>query len=102
MPRELVKVLLIDDEPLARAGLREVLERQPQVAITGEAGDGIAAIEAIERDRPDLVFLDVQMPGLDGFGVLAHLEADLRPAVVFVTAYEQYALRAFDAHAIDY
>jgi two-component system LytT family response regulator len=68
----------------------------------GEAGDGLAAVEAIERLRPDLVLLDVQMPGLDGFAVLASLDPEERPAVVFVTAYEQYALRAFDAHALDY
>jgi len=102
MPREPVKVLLVDDEPLVRAGLREVLTAQPGVAIVGEAGDGLAAVDAIERLMPDLVFLDVQMPGLDGFGVLASVEPAQRPAVVFVTAFEQYALRAFDAHAIDY
>lgn len=102
MPREPVKVLLVDDEPLVRAGLRDVLAQQPGVTIAGEAGDGLAAVDAIERLRPDLVFLDVQMPGLDGFGVLANVDPAQRPAVVFVTAFEQYALRAFDAHAIDY
>ena len=102
MPREPVKVLLVDDEPRVRGGLRDVLGAQPGLVIAGEAGDGLAAVDAIERLRPDLVFLDVQMPGLDGFGVLANVDPVLRPAVVFVTAYEQYALRAFDAHAIDY
>lgn len=102
MPREPVKVLLVDDEPLVRAGLRSVLAAQPGVTVVGEAADGLAAVEAIERLAPELVFLDVQMPGLDGFGVLAHVEPARCPAVVFVTAYEQYALRAFDAHAIDY
>lgn len=102
MPPEPLRVLVVDDEPLARAGVTATLAAQPDLMVVGEAGDGLAAIEAIERLRPDLVFLDVQMPGLDGFGVLANLEAATRPAVVFVTAYEQYALRAFDAHAIDY
>lgn len=85
-----------------RAGVRDALAGQPLIEVVGEAGDGFAAIEAIERLRPDLVFLDVQMPGCDGFEVLSQLDAENRPAVVFVTAYEQYALRAFDAHAIDY
>lgn len=102
MSPEPLRVLLVDDEPLVRTGLRDVLAHRPDVTIVGEAGDGLAAIEAIEELRPELVFLDVQMPGLDGFGVLANLPAGERPAVVFVTAYEQYALRAFDAHAIDY
>jgi two-component system, LytTR family, response regulator len=102
MPREPVKVLLVDDEPRVRAGLRDGLAAQPGITIAGEAGDGLAAVDAIERLRPELVFLDVQMPGLDGFGVLANVAPEHRPAVVFVTAFEQYALRAFDAHAIDY
>ncbi len=98
----MLRVLLVDDEPIVRAGLRATLGAQPGVEIVGEAGDGLAALEAIERLRPDLLFLDVQMPGLDGFGVLHGLAAPDRPAVVFVTAFEQYALRAFDVHAIDY
>jgi len=99
---EFVTVLLVDDEPLVRSGLRDVLGAQAGVTVVGEAGDGLAAIEAIERLRPDVLFLDVQMPGLDGFGVLAALPVEQRPVVVFVTAFEQYALQAFDAHAIDY
>ncbi len=101
MPPEL-RVLLVDDEPRVRAGLRSTLAAQPDLVVVGEAGDGIAAVDAIERLRPELVFLDVQMPGLDGFGVLASVDVEHRPAVVFVTAFEQYALKAFDAHAIDY
>lgn len=102
MPPEPLRVLVVDDEPLARAGVAATLATQPDLVVVGEVGDGLAAIEAIERLRPELVLLDVQMPGLDGFGVLASLDASLRPAIVFVTAYEQYALRAFEAHAIDY
>ncbi len=97
-----LRVLLVDDEPLVRAGLRDVLATQPDVLVVGEAGDGLTAVAAIETLQPNLVFLDVQMPGLDGFGVLAALDSEPRPEVVFVTAFEQYALRAFDAHAIDY
>lgn len=95
-------MMLVDDEPLVRAALRAALGEQAGFTIVGEAGDGLAAIEAIERLRPDLVLLDVQMPGCDGFEVLAQLADEARPVVVFVTAYEQYALRAFDAHAVDY
>ena len=102
MLREPVRVLLVDDEPLVRRGLRDVLGTQPGLTIVGEAGDGLAAVEACENLQPHLMFLDVQMPGLDGFGVLQHLDPTSRPAIVFVTAYDQYAVRAFDAHAIDY
>ncbi|MFN3243892.1 MAG: LytR/AlgR family response regulator transcription factor [Planctomycetota bacterium] len=97
-----VRVLVVDDEPLARRAIREVLEREPRFEVVGEAGDGIAAIEAIERLRPQLVFLDMQMPGCDGLEALAQVEADMRPAVVFATAYEHYAIQAFDLHAVDY
>ncbi|HEX5052189.1 MAG TPA: LytTR family DNA-binding domain-containing protein [Planctomycetota bacterium] len=102
MRPESVRIVLVDDEPLVRRGLRDSLASVSGVEVVGEAGDGFAAIERIEGLRPDLVFLDVQMPGCDGFEVLAQLECEPRPAVVFVTAYEQYALRAFDAHAVDY
>lgn len=100
--RKPVRILIVDDEPLVRAGIREVLLDQAGVELAGEAGDGLSAITLIEQVQPDLVFLDVQMPGCDGFEVLSQLGPDTRPAVVFVTAYEQYALKAFDAHAIDY
>jgi len=102
MPPEPVRVLVVDDEPLARQAIREVLDREPRFEVVGEAGDGIAAIEAIERLQPQLVFLDVQMPGCDGLEALAQIDAGVRPAVVFATAYEQYAIRAFDLHAVDY
>lgn len=101
-PSAPVRVLIVDDEPLARRAIREVLEREPRFAVLGEAGDGLAAIEAIERLRPQLVFLDVQMPGCDGLEALAQIEPEMRPAVVFATAYEQYAIQAFDLHAVDY
>lgn len=102
MPPEALRVLLVDDEPLARQGLRDHLAAHGDVEVVGEAGDGLAAVAQIEALRPDVVFLDVQMPGADGFEVLRLVEAEVRPVVVFVTAYEQYALRAFEAHAVDY
>lgn len=101
MPPEL-RVLLVDDEPHVLRLARDVLSTQADVAVVGEAGDGPAAIDAIEALRPDVVLLDVQMPGCDGFEVLAALEPERRPVVVFVTAFEQYALRAFEARAVDY
>jgi two-component system, LytTR family, response regulator len=94
--------LIVDDEPLAREGVRLNLEGEPDVEVVGECGDGPSAVQAIRTLNPDLVFLDVQMPGLDGFGVLEELAADRMPVVIFVTAYDEFALRAFDAHALDY
>ena len=97
-----IRTLIVDDEPNARDWVRKQLADQPDVEVVGECGDGLAAVKAIEDIRPDLVFLDVQMPGLDGFGVLDMLGPERTPAVVFVTAYDQYAVRAFDANALDY
>jgi two-component system LytT family response regulator len=97
-----LRILLVDDEPLVRAHERDFLAAQPAVSIVGEAGDGPAAIEAIERLKPAVVLLDVQMPGCDGFEVLEQLDPADRPTVVFVTAWQEYALRAFEAHAVDY
>jgi two-component system, LytTR family, response regulator len=97
-----LRAVIVDDEPLARQRLKALLAGEPSVEMAGEAEDGESAIEAIRRLRPDLVFLDVQMPGLDGFDVIDRLGADECPAVVFVTAYDKYALRAFDVHAADY
>lgn len=97
-----IRVLIVDDEPLAREGVRLHLEHHSDVEIIGECGSGEEAVDRIEADRPDLVFLDVQMPGLDGFGVLEAIGVDEMPAVVFITAYDQFALRAFEAHALDY
>jgi two-component system LytT family response regulator len=96
------RVLIVDDEPPARASLRVLLARDPQVVLVGECGSGAEAIAAIRARRPDLLFLDVQMPEVDGFDVLEQLGADTPPAIVFVTAYDQHALRAFDAGALDY
>jgi two-component system, LytTR family, response regulator len=97
-----MRVLIADDEPLARRGLRRWLEAGPAVEVVAEARHGREAVELVRLHRPDLLLLDVQMPGLDGLGVLAELGAELPAAVIFVTAYDQYALRAFDHHAVDY
>lgn len=97
-----LRVLIADDEPPARAKVRRFLATDPETEVVGEAGSGPEAVTAIERERPDLVFLDVQMPGADGFGVLAALDGDAVPHVVFTTAYDEYAVRAFDLHAVDY
>ena len=97
-----VRTLVVDDEPLARDKIRLLLEKDPDIEIVGEAANGQDAVEMIERHCPDLVFLDIQMPGLDGFGVLKKVGPDRVPGIVFVTAYDQYALQAFDVHALDY
>ncbi|HZS59474.1 MAG TPA: LytTR family DNA-binding domain-containing protein [Gemmatimonadaceae bacterium] len=97
-----VKVAIVDDEPLAREGLRTLLQSDRDVEVVAECPDGQAAIEAIRRTRPDIVFLDVQMPDLDGFDVLRALAGEPMPAVIFVTAYDKYALKAFEVHAVDY
>jgi len=94
--------LLVDDEPLARAMLREMLSDDPYVEIVGECVNGGEAVEAINATVPDLVFLDVQMPEVGGFEVLEALDKDQIPHVIFVTAYDQYAVRAFEVHALDY
>ena len=94
--------MIVDDEPLARTNLRVLLRRHPHIEIVGEPGSGLEALEEIRRTKPDLVFLDVQMPECDGFDVLEMLGRDVPPAVIFVTAYDQYALRAFEAGALDY
>jgi two-component system LytT family response regulator len=100
--RASVRTVIVDDVPLARTNLRVLLRRHPHIEIVGEPGSGIEALEEIRRTKPDLVFLDVQMPECDGFDVLEMLGRDVPPAVIFVTAYDQYALRAFEAGALDY
>ncbi|WP_233842591.1 response regulator [Dyella sp. 2HG41-7] len=97
-----IRVLVVDDEALARRNLTLLLRNDPDIASVTECGSGQEAIEEIRRSRPDLVFLDVQMPECDGFDVLELLGADMPETVVFVTAYDTYALRAFEAGALDY
>ncbi len=97
-----VSALIIDDEPVARAGLRAMLHAIEWVEVIGEAGDGESAVTAINSLRPELVFLDVQMPGATGFDVIEAIGGERMPFVVFVTAYDKYALKAFDVHAVDY
>lgn len=95
-------VLIVDDEPLARFRIREMLKGDREIRILGEAGNGREAIEAITVHAPDIVFLDVQMPDMDGFEVLKTLKMKRLPLIIFCTAYDQHALRAFAVHAIDY
>jgi len=90
-----IRTLIVDDEPLAREWTRNGLQDEPDIEIVGECGDGFEAVKAIAELKPALVLLDVQMPGLDGFGVLASLDAADLPAVIFVTAFDRYALKAF-------
>ncbi len=97
-----IRALIVDDEPLARRRLRSLLAGEPDIEIAGEAENGQAAAEAIGRERPDLVLLDVQMPGMDGFEVLRVTAAVHQPLVVFVTAFDEHAIRAFDVQAVDY
>src|SRR3984957_13914691 len=97
-----IRALVVDDEPLARSNLTVLLRRDPEIEVVRECGSGVEALAEIRGSKPDLVFLDVQMPECDGFDVLEMLGGELPPAVVFVTAYDQYALRAFEAGALDY
>ena len=97
-----MRVLIVDDEPLARDRLARLLGEEPGVEIVAECANGREAVDAVLAESPDIVFLDVQMPELDGFGVLAELGAARMPTVVFVSAYDQYAIRAFEVHALDY
>ena len=97
-----IRALIVDDEPLARSNLRVLLGQDTDIESVQECGSGAQAVSQIRAERPDLVFLDVQMPECGGFEVLKMLEADDMPVIVFVTAYDEYALRAFDAGALDY
>jgi two-component system LytT family response regulator len=97
-----MRALLVDDEPLARQSVRRFLKNHADIQVIGECGDGRSAVPAILDHRPDLVFLDVQMPEMNGFEVVNRIGAEQMPATIFVTAYDQYALRAFDANALDY
>lgn len=98
----MIRALVVDDEAPARRKLARLLAGAGDVAVVGEAADGRAAVQAIRQHAPDLVFLDVRMPGLDGFGVVREVGAERMPCVVFVTAYDEYALRAFEVQALDY
>lgn len=95
-----MKVVIIDDEPLARSIVREYLQKHPQLEIAQECNDGFEGVKAIQQHQPDLVFLDIQMPKINGFEMLELIEQP--PAVIFATAFDEYAIRAFEAHAIDY
>ena len=97
-----IHALIVDDEPLARTGVRQLLESVEDVHIIGEAGDGPEAVRQIQEEDPDLVFLDVQMPEMSGLEVVREVGVDKMPMTIFVTAYDEYALDAFDAHALDY
>ena len=97
-----IRVLVVDDEPPARHGLTRMLAAHRDITVVGESRNGSEAVRAIRAARPDLVFLDVEMPGLDGFGVLRALAPGPLPLIVFVTAFDDYAVRAFEVHAIDY
>jgi two-component system LytT family response regulator len=95
-----LRVVIADDEPLGRLALRQLLARHPDAIVVGEAGDGDDAVALVLAERPDVLLLDVQMPELDGFGVIAELAAP--PPTIFVTAHDSFAIRAFEAHALDY
>ena len=97
-----IRTLVVDDETLARERVLSLLQQEIDVEVVGECSDGGQAVAAIQEQSPDLVFLDVQMPGCDGFEVLKHISPDRMPTVIFVTAYDEYALRAFEVHALDY
>src|SRR6187401_2943517 len=97
-----IKAMIVDDEKPARVRLLELLQRQRDVDVVGTASDGREALDMVRRVSPQLLFLDVQMPQLDGFGVLRQLVPDELPVTILVTAYDKYAIQAFDAHAIDY
>jgi len=100
--KQIIRVLIVDDEPLARDALRVLIGADPDISIIAECGNGKEAIKVIREQSPDLVFLDVQMPDLDGFKVIEQVGSGQMPVTVFVTAFEQHALRAFAAHALDY
>src|SRR5207253_2761164 len=97
-----IRALIVDDEPLARQRVRLLLGEEPDVEVIGESEDGFEAVDQIQATKPDLVFLDVQMPEMNGFEVLRRVPQALLPVVIFTTAYDQHALRAFEVNALDY
>ena len=98
----MIRTLIVDDEPIARQGVRLLLQEEPDFEILGECGDGLQAVADIEAQKPDVVLLDIQMPELNGFGVVEALDLRQKPIFIFITAYDEFALRAFAAHALDY
>ncbi|MGA2747652.1 MAG: LytTR family DNA-binding domain-containing protein [Verrucomicrobiota bacterium] len=97
-----IRAIIVDDEPLAREGIKTFLAEEPDVEVVGECADGASAVRAVEERRPDLLFLDVQMPRLNGFDVLEAIAPELVPLVIFTTAHDEHAIRAFDVNALDY
>ncbi|MEO8199648.1 MAG: LytTR family DNA-binding domain-containing protein [Gemmatimonadota bacterium] len=97
-----LRVLVVDDEPLARSGVAALARRDEEIDIIGECGNGLSAVDAIRRLAPDLVLLDVQMPEMNGFEVLEMIGPEKMPAVIFITAYDQFAVKAFEVNAVDY
>ncbi|MDT5061041.1 MAG: two-component system, LytTR family, response regulator [Acidobacteriota bacterium] len=97
-----IKTLIVDDEPLARQTIRDLLVADPEIEIIGECKSGLEAVNFIRKQSPDLLFIDIQMPGMSGFEALAKIDLELIPAIVFVTAFDQYAVKAFEVHALDY
>lgn len=97
-----IRTLVVDDEPLARQRVVSLLKNYPEIQMIGECRNGEEAIEAINSKKPDLIFLDIEMPGMDGFGVVSNIDLNYKPFIIFATAYNQYALKAFNIHAIDY
>ena len=97
-----VRTLIVDDEQLARERMRQLLESEADIQVIGECADGNEAVATIQKEKPDLIFLDIQMPELDGFGVLEAIQDQKAPVIVFVTAHDKFALRAFEVHAVDY
>ncbi|HEX8922531.1 MAG TPA: LytTR family DNA-binding domain-containing protein [Pyrinomonadaceae bacterium] len=97
-----IRTLIVDDEPLARRNIRVLLKEDPEIELIGECGSGAEALKVIQKHAPDLLFLDIQMPLMSGFEVLEKIDAEKIPAIIFVTAFDQYAIRAFEVHALDY
>src|ERR1051325_3295233 len=98
----MIRALIVDDEPLSRRKIREFLKQDREIEIVGECGNGAQAVSAVRDATPDLLFLDIQMPGMDGFTVLEELREERLPFVIFVTAYDKYAVKAFEVRALDY
>ena len=102
MTENIIRVLIVDDEPIAREYIRDLLKEDKNIKVLGEASDGSEAVKTALVHKPDLIFLDIQMPGMDGFEVFEHLHQVFQPHIIFVTAYDKYAIKAFDVNAIDY